>query len=165
MANSFFSGVEINPKLAKRVRRALFGQSLVDFNADPWVGVDSQEKSSCNKKSVMKKSQSKQSRLEKSFSQVDSSQATTTADSTPLATTVADSTPLTIVESESSQEDAPSGTVYFSNDPQFQNVSYFQDFSGFQRQKFPHSFQQSYFLNEHATQEQYLSIGFPGPVS
>ena len=73
----------------------------------------------------------------KSFSQVDSSQATTTADSTPLATTVADSTPLTIVESESTQKDAPSGTVYFSNDPQFQNVSYFQDFSGFQRQNFP----------------------------
>ena len=147
---------------AKRVRRALFGQSLVDFDADPWVGVDNQEKSSCNKKAVKKKSQNKQSRLEKSFSQVESSfssqvessQATTTADSTPLATTVADSTPLTIVESESTQEDAPSGTVYFSNDPQFQNVSYFQNFSGFQRQNFPHSFQQSHFLNEQATQEQ-----------
>ena len=38
--------------------------------------------------------------------------------------------------SKRSQEDAPSGTVYFSNDPQFQNVSYFQDFSGCQRQNF-----------------------------
>ena len=121
---------------AKRVRRALFGQSLVDFDADPWVGVDNQEKSSCNKKAVKKKSQNKQSRLEKSFSQVDSSQATTAADSTPLATTKADSTPPTIVDSESSQEEMPDGTVYFSNDPQSQNVSYFQDFQVFKEMIF-----------------------------
>ena len=131
---------------AKRVRRALFGQSLVDFDADPWVGVDNQEKSSCNKKAVKKKSQNKQSRLEKSFSQVESSQATTAADSTPLATTIADNTPPTIVDSESSPEEVPDGTVYFSNDPQFHNVhvvSYFQDFSGFQRNNFQNSFQYS----------------------
>ena len=144
---------------AKRVRRALFGQSLVDFNADPWVGVDSQEKSSCNKKAVKKRSQNKQSRLERSFSQVDSSQATAAADSTPLETTIADSTP-TVVDSASSQEEVPDGTVYFSNDPQSQNVSYFQDFSGFQRNIFQNSFQYSsldpHFHNaqDHFPQEQ-----------
>ena len=57
---------------ARRIRRALFGQSLVDFNSDPWVVVNSQEEKAGSKGIVQKRSQKKQSRLEIAFSQEES---------------------------------------------------------------------------------------------
>ena len=138
---------------AKRIRRSLFGQSIVDFDADPWISVSSPEENICQKKAVKKKMQKKQSRLEKAFSQsqADSSQTITIADSTPLTVVdssqtaeLAHSTPRTVVESRPSQSD----------DPQFQNVSYFQQSSNFQKQNFQSNFQFSqhtHFLNEHGT--------------
>ena len=47
---------------AKRIRRSLFGQSIVDFDADPWISVSSPEENNSQKK-VVKKKQKKQSRL------------------------------------------------------------------------------------------------------
>ena len=145
---------------ARRIRRALFGQSLVDFNSDPWIGVNSQEEKAGSKGTVRKKSQKKQSRLELAFSQEESKSSQETASSQE-----------TVVQCDSSQETVaepspPAGTVYFSCDPQSHNVSHFQDFSGFQKQIFPpcfpHSFQHPHFHNEHNIQEQDFSTSFPG---
>ena len=130
---------------ARRVRRALFGQSLVDFKADPWVAVKSQCDSKA--KDAKKKAVSKQSRLEREFSQAESqfSQATTIVQSTPAS------------EDDSSREEMPAGTVYFASDS-----SSFQDFSAFQKQIFHESFQFPNFLNEPHIQEQDFSTSFPG---
>ena len=112
----------------RRVRRSLFGQFIVDFTADPWVGL----KNGSDRKVVnaQKKTTKKLSRLEREFSQRNSqpSQATTIVESTPSD------------EPNSPSVEEPSGTVYFSNDS-----SYFQDFSAFQKQNFPHSFQDPHF--------------------
>ena len=128
----------------KRIRRSLFGQSNVDFDADPWISVSSPEEDTCQKKVIKKKKQDKQSRLEKAFSQsqADSSQTVAIADSTPHM--VVDSSQTTVVESRPSQSD----------DLQVQNTSYLQTFSTFQKHNFQSSFQFSHhphFLNEHIT--------------
>ena len=142
----------------RRVRRSLFGQSLVDFTADPWVGL----KNGGDRKvaNAQQKTKKKLSRLEKEFSQRDSqfSQATTIVESTPST------------EPNSPSVEKPSGTVYFSEDS-----SHFQDFSGFQKQTFPHSFQDPRFLqsfqdphfrNESTsnTKEQVFSSSFLDPA-
>ena len=108
---------------ARRVRRSLFGQSIVDFTADPWESIKDGIDSKAAK--ATKKTKSKQSRLEKEFSQAESqpSQATPCVESAPAN------------DSRSAREEIPDGTVYFSS-----NSSSFQDFSGFQLQSFqdPH---------------------------
>ena len=100
-------GVEVE-KPGMRVRRSLFGQSLVDFTADPWVGL----KNGSDRKvaNAQKKTKKKLSRLEREFSQRDSqlSQATTIIESTPCD------------EPSSPSVEKPDGTVYFSED-----LSYF----------------------------------------
>ena len=131
---------------ARKIRRALFGQSLVDFNADPWNTLDNHDGARSNKEPPKMKPQKKQSRLEKAFSQVESQSSQTTTHTA--------STPSTVVEVHSSQEvtptenpieeTLPNGTVYFSNDPYSQNASYFQDFSAFQQRNFQTSFQQPF---------------------
>ena len=118
---------------ARRVRRALFGQSLVDFKADPRVAVKSQCDSKA--KDAKKKVVRKRSRLEREFSQTESqfSQATTIVQSTPAS------------EANLSREEMPAGIVYFASDS-----SSFQDFSAFQKldfqyQNFQKNEQQSIF--------------------
>ena len=71
-------------RTAKRVRRALFGQSFVDFNANPWT--TSKSSGDSIKPEAKKKTKKKQSRLEREFSQEERrfSQATTIVDSTPV---------------------------------------------------------------------------------
>ena len=146
---------------ARRVRRSLFGQAIVDFTADPWVALkdDNDHKTA----SVQKRTKKKFSRLEKGFSQAESqsSQATTVVQDTPIepyssqATTVIQDSP---TEPCSYSQDIPNGTVYFSDD------SCFQDFSGFQKQSFQQSFQHSHFLNESYTQEHTFSERFQEPA-
>ena len=128
--------------------RALFGQSLVDFKADPWVAVKSQCDSKA--KDAKKKAVSKLSRLEREFSQSQSqsSQATTIVQSTPVS------------EDDSSSEEMPAGTVYFATDS-----SNFQDFSAFQKQNFQY---QSFQMNNNQSstepfQEEHIFSGFLGP--
>ena len=120
---------------AKRVRRALFGQSLVDFNADPWISAKSQDDS----KQIIFKQQDrkKQSRIVKAFSQEggEFSQATTVAESIPLSINEkAFSQATTVVESNQSGscEDFPEPY----NDHNFSNfhdfpVSHCQHFQSF----------------------------------
>ena len=81
-----------------------------------------------------------------------------------VATTIIESTP---AEHCSPSVEIPNGTVYFSSDS-----SYFQDFSAYQKQKFPQSFQdpnfqQSFqdphFRNESNTKEQVFSTSFLVP--
>ena len=62
---------------ARRIRRALFGQSLVDFSADPWRGANDQK--NFGSQEIKKRAKKKLSRLELEFSQIESqpSQATT----------------------------------------------------------------------------------------
>merc|ERR1711970_1112562 len=55
---------------AKRVRRALFGQSLVDFSNDPWESVKSQKEST--QPEIQQKPTKKPSRIERAFSQTQS---------------------------------------------------------------------------------------------
>ena len=133
---------------ARRVRRAMFGQSLVDFKADPWVAVKSQCDSKA--KDAKKKAVSKQSRLEREFSQAESqfSQATTIVQSTPVS------------EDDSSSEEMPAGTVYFATDS-----SSFQDFSAFQKQDFQYqSFQMNNIqFSTEPFQEEPIFPGFLGP--
>jgi hypothetical protein len=77
---------------AKRIRRALFGQSFVDFNADPWT-TSRDSKDSVKPEANKKKAKKKQSRIEREFSQGEktTSQATTITDSTPIDEEVSDS--------------------------------------------------------------------------
>ena len=97
------------------MRRTLFGQSLVDFAADPWIGANSQ--SASKQTNAKKKTTNKQSRLEREFSQAE-------RQSSPEMTT--EKAPVRDVYP--SREEMPSGTVYFSSDS-----SSFQDFSAFQK--------------------------------
>ena len=48
---------------ARAVRRALFGQSIVDFTANPWVGIHSER--NFREERVQEKTKEKQSRLER----------------------------------------------------------------------------------------------------
>ena len=135
---------------ARRVRRGLFGQSLVDFTADPWIGIKGQE--DCKTANIEMKKKSKQSRLEKEFSQADSqtSQATAFVESA------------SVCDFRPSREEQPSGTVYFSSD-----ASHFQDFSAFQKQSFQQSFQDPHFLHSFQDspfrneQYQYANVTYP----
>ena len=143
---------------AKRVRRALFGQSLVDFDKDPWIGIDNQDSAANKKSAVQKKAQKKQSRLERAFSQAESSQtieSTQIVENPSQAVTISESSPREATDS------LPDGTVYFSIDPHSQQVATFQDFSAFQKQTFQHAFQQSSYPNAHFIQEHDFSTGFP----
>ena len=131
---------------ARRVRRALFGQSLVDFTADPWVGVKGQLDS--KEASANKKVRSKQSRLEREFSQSQSSSS--------QATVIVESTP---ADEASSSPEVPAGTVFFNDS------SSFQDFSAFQKQNFQY---QSFQMNNNQSstepfQEELIFPGFLGP--
>ena len=67
-------------------------------------------------------------------------------------------------DSRMPHEEMPNGTVYFSNDSNLNNVSYFQDFSAFQKENFQSSFQQPHFPNAHFTQEQFSSTDFLDPA-
>ena len=156
---------------AKRVRRALFGQSLVNFAADPSIGLNEQSDSSV--KRVRTRERKKPSRIENSFSQSCNSvsQKSTAVESTfpeSVSTAVESTFPESIRETEAGSrvphEEMPNGTVYFSNDSNSCNVSYFQDFSAFQKQNFQSSFQQPHFPNAHFIQEQFSSTDFLDPA-
>ena len=158
---------------AKRVRRALFGQSLVDFNADPWISAKSQDDS---KQIIFKKQdRKKRSRIDNAFSQEGGqfSQATTVAESTPVSINEkAFSQATTVVESNQSISCEDFSEPYNAYEQDFSN---FQDFFSFQRHiaRFSNSFQHlqhPHFLNEHFAQEycnyiqeQDFSTSFLGP--
>ena len=55
---------------ARAVRRALFGQSIVDFTANPWIGIHSER--NFQEERAQEKTKEKQSRLEREFSQGES---------------------------------------------------------------------------------------------
>ena len=129
---------------ATRLRRALFGQSLVDFSADPWIGAKSSKKKA--QPHVEMKSGKKASRIEREFSQSQSEFS-----QTPL------------VEEESSSdfesEEAPLGTVHYHKDPNDpQRVFSVQDFSAFQ-------YHSSNLSNVTYSQEQEFSTSFPGTMA
>ena len=98
---------------AKRARRALFGQSFVDFNANPWT--TSKSSKDFIKPEAKEKTKKKQSRLEREFSQSQSetSQATAIAESTPHSN-FGEELPGSAMYS--CREEAPDGTVCFSRD-------------------------------------------------
>ena len=135
---------------ARRIRRALFGQSLVDFNADPWRGATDQTEA------PKKKPQKKQSRLEKVFSQFESQSSQAT-------------------EVQSSQEAIPATSLADENATNFQEFSTFQQQpssfqQSFQDPHFQYSFQDPHFHNAQYNfpikpiypQEQMFSTSFPG---
>ena len=146
---------------ARRVRRALFGQSIVDFTADPWVGVHSERDSKAA--GAQKRTKKKQSRLEREFSQGES-QSSRASSSQSCAETIRQSSEVTIAESTSDEQlsvpraEMPNGTVYFSDG------ELFQDFSGFQKQHFQSHFQHSHFLNESHIQEQFSQQVISNPL-
>ena len=81
---------------ARRLRRALFGQSIVDFTADPWAGVHSERDSKAA--GAQKKTKKKLSRLEREFSQGEG-QASIASSSQSSEQTEQQSSEVTIVES------------------------------------------------------------------
>ena len=141
---------------ARRVRRALFGQSIVDFKADPWTGVHSKRDSKAA--GAQKRTKKKQSRLEREFSQGES-QSSRVSSSQSCEETIRQPSEVTVAGSSSDEqlsvprEERPNGTVYFSDG------EFFQDFSGFQKQHF-----QSHFRNESHTQEQFSQQVFSNPL-
>ena len=129
---------------ATRLRRALFGQSLVDFSADPWIGVKSSKKKAQPR--VEMKLGKKASRIEREFSQSQSelSQTQILEDDS---------------SSESEGEEAPAGTVFYHRDPYDpQRVFSVQDFSAFQ-------YHSSNLSNVTYSQEQEFSTSFPGTMA
>ena len=146
---------------ARRVRRALFGQSIVDFTADPWTGIQSKRDSKAA--GAQKRTRKKQSRLEREFSQ-DESQSSRVSSSQSCEETIRQPSEVTIAGSSSNEqlsvprEERPNGTVYFSDG------EFFQDFSGFQKQYFRSHFQQSHFRNESHIQEQFSQQVFSNPL-
>ena len=142
---------------ARRLRRALFGQSIVDFTADPWAGVHHSKRDS-KAAGAQKRTKKKQSRLEREFSQGESQSKESSSQSSEA--TMRQSSQVTIVESSSEEqsvvprEGLPDGTVYFSDG------NFFQDFSGFQKQHF----QQAHFHNVYQTQEQVFPASFLEPA-
>ena len=146
---------------ARRVRRALFGQSIVDFKADPGTGVHSKRDSKAA--GAQKRTKKKQSRLEREFSQ-DESQSSRVSSSQSCEEAIRQPSEVTIAGSSSNEqlsvprEERPNGTVYFSDG------EFFQDFSGFQKQHFQSHFQQSHFRNESHTQEQFSQQVFSNPL-
>ena len=154
---------------ARRIRRALFGQSLADFTANPWVGIKDQDISASQESK--KKKKGKPSRLERQFSQTEQqfsqTECASQSTSSSIEMTVCDSSQNTTLYNSTSfiaNELEPNGSVYFSSDPHFQNISYFQDFSNLHEQifHFP-SFQCPHFRNEQ--QEQSFSTSFLVPLS
>ena len=152
---------------ARRIRRALFGQSLVDFNADPWKGATDQTEA------PKKKPHKKQSRLEKAFSQFESqsSQATEVQSSQEAipATSLADENATNFQEFSTFQQQP----AQFFQHPHFPNehISQEQIFpESFQDPHFQHSFQDPHFHNAQynfpskpiSTQEQMFSTSVPG---
>ena len=137
---------------ARRLRRALFGQSLVDFTADPWTGVHSKRDSKAA--GAQKKTKKKESRLEREFSQGESQSKASSSQSSEE--TMRQSSQVTISDEQSCgpREELPDGTVYFSDG------NFFQDFSGFQKQHF----QQAHFHNVYQTQEQVFPASFLEPA-
>ena len=119
------------------MRRAFFGQSIVDFTADPWTGVHSKRDSKAA--GAQKKTKKKESRLEREFSQGESQSKASSSQSSEE--TMRQSSQVTISDEQSCgpREELPDGTVYFSDG------NFFQDFSGFQKQHFQSHFQQSHF--------------------
>ena len=139
---------------ARRIRRALFGQSLVDFSADPWRGVNDQSNSVSQE--VKKKAKKKLSRLEREFSQTETqpSQATTFAESTQT-------------QSTDDAEPIDSADLNFRNhyfQPNFQPS--FQHPYFLNEQNFQQSFQcpHHHFHNEPYPQEQFFSTSFLEPA-
>ena len=129
---------------ATRLRRALFGQSLVDFSADPWIGVKSSKKKAQPR--VEMKLGKKASRIEREFSQSQSELS---------------QTPVVDDEScsESESEEVPVGTVYYHRDPNNpQRVFSVQDFSAFQ-------YHSSNLSNAIFSQEQEFSTSFQGTTA
>ena len=112
---------------AKRVRRALFGQSIVDFSVDPWIGRKSRKDS--ERTEVRQKAKKTPSRIQREFSQSQSQASQTQRES---QTETDDSSE---EMNETPVEEVPNGTVYFSNNFS-DGFSTFQDFSGFQYQNF-----------------------------
>ena len=108
---------------ARRIRIALFGQSLTDFSAYPWRGANDQKNFVTQE--IKKKAKKKLSRLEQEFSQIESqpSQATTLIESTQL---------------QSANDTAPIDTTESNLD--FQQHSF--------QPNFQPSFQCPYFRNE-----------------
>ena len=140
---------------ARRVRRALFGQSIVDFKADPWAGVHSKRDSKAAE--AQKRTKKKQSRLEREFSQGES-QSSRASSSQSCEETIRQSSEVTIAESSSDEQEMPNGTIYFSDG------RFFQDFSGFQKQHFQSHFHQSHLRNESHIQEQFSQQVFSNPL-
>ena len=92
---------------AKRVRRALFGQSIVDFSVDPWIGRKSRKDS--ERTEVRQKAKKTPSRIQREFSQSQSQASQTQRESQ----TETDDSSEEI--NETPVEEVPNGTVYFSN--------------------------------------------------
>ena len=158
---------------ARRIRRALFGQSLVDFSADPWRGTNDQKDSASQE--IKKRAKKKLSRLEQEFSQVETqpSQATTLIESTQLQSTgdteLIDSTIVDFRHHSFQPNFQPSlPHQYFLNEQTFQQ-SFQYSYNNFpisNEQTFQQSFQYSHnnFLNEPYPQERIFSTSFQEPA-
>ena len=130
------------------MRRALFGQSTVDFSADPWIG--HKDRNDSKRKEVSLKPRKAPTRIEREFSQSQSeaSQTQTQPESRDDSSEEVEDTPMQAV----SVEVFPEGTVYFSD-----GFSSFQDFSGFQYQEFQMNNNQ---FSAEPFQEQAFQTGF-----
>ena len=129
--------------IATRVLIALFGQSHVDFSADPWIGIKSSKKKA--QPQIEMRSGKKASRIQREFSQSQSESSQTQ-----------------LVEesfSESEEEEVPAGTVHYYRNPDGSSSSV-QDFSGFQYQNFQMNNNQ---FSTEPFQEEHIFPGFLGP--
>ena len=107
----------------KRVRRALFGQSFVDFSTDPWTGVKNRDDS--KQQEVRQKAKKKASRMERDFSQSQSQASQAQRESQAVRDDSSDEGRDMLVE-EGPEEVVPEGTVYFSdNFPVFKTFRVF----------------------------------------
>ena len=164
---------------ARRIRRALFGQSLVDFSADPWRGANDQK--NFGSQEIKKRAKKKLSRLELEFSQTESqpSQATTLIESTQLQNTN-DTAPIDTTESDLDFQQhsfqpnfQPSFQCpYFPNEQIFQQSSQYyqhhfhneQTFQEFQHSQQSFPFSHLHFPNEPYPQEHVFSTSFLEPA-
>ena len=55
---------------ARRIRRALFGQSLIDFSGDSWSAIKTHERSSSSQPEIVNRRKKKVSRMAQEFSLV-----------------------------------------------------------------------------------------------
>ena len=143
---------------ARRLRRALFGQSIVDFTADPWAGVHSERDSKAA--GAQKKTKKKQSRLEREFSQGES-KSSRASSSQSSEETVRQSSQVILAESNCAGEEMPDGTMYFSQGSFFKILV--ASISGFQKQNFQTHFQDAHFHNVSHTEEQIFPTSFLAP--